>query len=69
LAAYTAQYNTAGEIVQYEKIEYPNCKGVPVAISIEDGTFRVSEYTIKSTPATDEPPYDITYIAALPTVV
>lgn len=68
LAAYTAQYNAAGEIVRYEKIEYPNCKGTPVAITVEDGVFRVSEYTIKSAPNTGEAPYAITYVAALPAV-
>ena len=31
LNAYSAQYNAAGQIVNYEKISYPNCTGVPVA--------------------------------------
>ena len=29
--AYSAQYDESGSIVQYEKIEYPNCRGIPVA--------------------------------------
>ena len=68
LACYTARYTAAGTITGYEKIEYPNCHGVPIAISIEDGAFRVSEYTIKSAPDTGVAPYAITYIDALPTV-
>lgn len=68
LSAYTAQYNAAGEIVRYEKITYPNCKGKPIALSSEDGVFRINEYTIISAPDTGEAPYDISYLAALPTV-
>lgn len=67
LNAYSAQYNAAGEIVQYEKIMYPNCKGVPVAFGSEDDTFRSPEYTINSVPNKEEAPYDIDYVAALPT--
>jgi hypothetical protein len=68
LCAYSAQYNTAGTIVQYEKITYPNCQGVPVAFSSEDGVFRVSEYTINSAPNTGEAPYSIDYVATLPAI-
>lgn len=66
LNAYSAQYNAAGQIVQFEKITYPNCTGVPVAFGSEDGVFRAPEYTINSAPDTGEAPYDITYVAALP---
>lgn len=68
LNAYTAQYNAAGVVVQYEKISYPNCKGQPVAFSSEDGVFRAPEYTIISAPNTGEAPYEITYVDALPTL-
>lgn len=68
LCAYSAQYNSAGTIVQYEKITYPNCKGVPIAFGSEDGVFRAAEYTINSAPNDGQAPYDIDYIAALPTV-
>ena len=66
LNAYSAQYNAAGQIVNYEKISYPNCVGTPVAFSSEDGTFRAPEYTINSAPDTGQPPYEITYVDALP---
>lgn len=66
LNVYSAQYNAAGQIVQYEKITYPNCQGVPVAFSSEDGAFRAPEYTINSAPSTGEAPYTITYVAELP---
>lgn len=68
LHAFSAQYDTSGQIVQYEKITYPNCQGVPVAFSSEDGTFRAPEYTINSAPKSTEAPYDIHYVDKLPTV-
>lgn len=68
LNAYSAQYDAAGEIVQFEKISYPNCKGSPVAFGSEDGVFRAPEYTITSAPDTGQPPYSIEYVSALPTI-
>jgi hypothetical protein len=68
LNAYTAQYNAAGQIVQYEKIAYPHCKGTPIALNSEDNVFRAPEYKILSTPNTGEAPYDITYVDALPAI-
>jgi hypothetical protein len=69
LHAYTTQYNTAGLIVGYEKISYPNCQGVPMAFGSEDGVFRVPEYTINSAPKSDESPYNIAWVPELPTLV
>lgn len=66
LNAYSAQYDASGQIVQYEKITYPNCQGVPVAFGSEDGVFRAPEYTINSAPKTGEAPYEISYVDALP---
>nr|DAV95828.1 MAG TPA: hypothetical protein [Caudoviricetes sp.] len=66
LCVYSAQYDAAGQIVQYEKISYPNCVGQPVAFGAEDGTFRAPEYTINSAPKTTERPYTIEYVSALP---
>lgn len=68
LNAYSAQYDASGQIVQYEKISYPNCQGVPVAFGSEDGAFRVPEYTINSAPKTGEAPYVISYVSELPTL-
>lgn len=69
LNCYSAQYNAAGQIVQYEKIQYPNCIGSPVAFGSEDGVFRAPEYIVDSAPNTGEAPYDISYVAALPVLV
>ena len=69
LNAYTTQYDSAGLILGYEKISYPNCQGVPVAFGSEDGVFRAPEYTINSAPKSNESPYQIRYVAALPTLV
>lgn len=68
LDAYTAQYDASGQIVQYEKISYPNCQGVPIALASEDGAFRAPEYTINSAPKNGEAPYTILYEKTLPTV-
>lgn len=69
LHAYSAQYDTSGEIVQYEKMSFPHCTGVPIAFSSKDGVFRAPEYTIRSRPASTESPYTIDYVASLPTLV
>ena len=66
LNAYSAQYDASGQIVQYEKITYPNCQGVPVAFGSEDGAFRAPEYTITSAPKAGEHPYEIRYVDTLP---
>lgn len=68
LHAFSAQYDTSGQIVQYEKITYPNCQGVPISFSSEDGAFRAPEYTINSAPKSDEAPYSISYVKALPSM-
>lgn len=68
LNVYTAQYDASGQIVQYEKITYPNCQGTPVAFGSEDGAFRAPEYTINSAPKKGEAPYTITYVSTLPTL-
>ena len=68
LNAYSAQYNAAGQIVNYEKISYPNCKGVPIAFGAVDGEFRAPEYTINSMPDNGVAPYSITYVDSLPTL-
>lgn len=68
LTAYSAQYDESGQIVNYEKITYPNCQGVPISMSSEDGVFRVNEYTINSAPKKGEAPYTIEYIDVLPQV-
>jgi len=59
LNAYSAIYNAGGIITGYEKISYPNCQGVPINLSSEDGVFRVSSYTINSAPDTGQRPYSI----------
>ena len=68
LNAYSTQYDEAGNIVRYEKISYPGCKGKPIALSAEDGVFRASEYVINSSPNDGEAPYEITYVDQLPIV-
>lgn len=68
LNIYTAQYDASGLIVQYEKIEYPNCTGNPIAFSAQDDVFAVPEYTILSAPAVGQAPYTISYVFALPVV-
>lgn len=68
LNAYSAIYDAAGIIQGYEKIKYPNCQGVPIALNSEDGVFRASEYTINSAPTNGQAPYDMDIVKTLPTV-
>ena len=68
LKAYSAIYNEAGILTGYERITYPNCQGTPVAFSSEDGTFRATDYTINSAPASGEAPYDMDIVDELPAV-
>lgn len=68
LNAYSAIYNAAGLITGYEKIQYPNCKGTPIALNSEDNVFRAPEYTINSAPDIGDPPYSISYVDSLPVV-
>lgn len=67
--AYSAQYNASGQIVNYEKISYPNCTGNPISFNSQDNTFRAPEYVIDSAPNNGEAPYVITYVDSLPTLV
>lgn len=69
LNCYSAQYDASGDIVQYEKITYPNCTGEPVAFGAEDGVFRSPEYVIDSAPKIGERPYEIRYVDKLPELV
>ena len=66
LECYSAIYNAAALIIGYERITYPNCKGVPVAFSSEDNVFRAAEYTINSTPDSNEAPYTMDFVPYLP---
>ena len=68
LNAYSAQYNAAGTIVNYEKTSFPNCQGDPIAFNSEDGAFRAPEYVINSMPNTGEAPYAVSYVSTLPTL-
>lgn len=64
--AYSAIYNAAGVVTGYECVSYPNCQGIPVSFSSEDGVFRAPEYTINSAPDKGQAPYEITYLKELP---
>lgn len=68
LVVYSAIYNAAALCIGYEKITYPNCQGQPVALSSQDGTFRVAEYTINSAPDVGEPPYKLEVVKELPEI-
>lgn len=68
LNAYSAQYDASGQIVQYEKISYPNCRGTAMGFNSEDDVFRAPEYVINSAAKENEPPYGIEYVAELPEI-
>lgn len=68
LDIYSAVYDASGEIVEYEKITYPNCTGQPFGIGAQDNAFHVSSITIDSAPAVGESPYSIESVTTLPVV-
>jgi len=65
---YSAQMDSGGDITNYEKTSYPHCMGSPIDKNIEDGVFKVDEYSIYSLPTAGEAPYDIDYVATLPAI-
>lgn len=68
LNAYSAVYDAAGNITEYEKISYPNCTGNPFGLSSEDNVFRVQEQVINSAPAKGQAPYTLDRVSELPIV-
>lgn len=68
LNVYSAHYDASGLVIDYERTTYPNCTGVPVAMSAEDDVFTAPEYTIISAPAQGQPPYEISMVKSLPTL-
>jgi len=68
LRIYSAIYDEGGIVTGYEKTTYYNCEGEPIALNVEDGTFRAPEYTIHSMPTNGETPLDIDIVSELPAV-
>lgn len=68
LDIYSAVYDTSGDIVQYEKISYPNCTGQPFGVGAQDDTFNVNSITIDSAPPKGKAPYSIMTVKELPVV-
>lgn len=68
LDIYSAVYDASGEIVEYEKITYPNCTGQPFGVGAQDNVFHVGSITIDSAPAVGESPYSIESVTTLPVV-
>lgn len=68
LDIYSSVYDTSGDIVQYEKITYPNCTGQPFGVGAQDDTFNVNSITIDSAPAKGQAPYSIMTVKELPVV-
>lgn len=65
---YSAVMDEGGNVLKYEKISYPGCKGSMVGLGSEDNVFRINTYTINSAPAKGESPYTISYVEALPSI-
>lgn len=66
LNVYSAHYDASGIVIDYEKVSYPNCTGVPISMSTQDGVFTTPEYTILSAPADKQAPYEISMVKTLP---
>ena len=65
---YSSVYDTSGDIIQYEKITYPNCTGQPFGVGAQDDTFNVNSITIDSAPAKGQAPYSIMTVKELPAI-
>lgn len=68
LDIYSAVYDTSGDIIQYEKITYPNCTGQPFGVGAQDDTFNVNSITIDSAPPKGKAPYSIMTVKELPAI-
>lgn len=66
LNTYSGHYDASGIVLDYEKTTFPNCTGVPISLSSQDGVFRTPQYTIISAPAQGEAPYNIEMVKELP---
>lgn len=66
LNLYTEEKDIDGETLQYVKFGFKNCKGRPVAFSLEDGEFFVPEMIIRSRPKACEKPIEIEFLDELP---
>lgn len=63
--AYTAEM-VSSDTVGFICVSYPGCKGEPVSLNFEDNVFQTNEYTIVSTPGTNQPPYLVERVKTLP---
>lgn len=63
---YTAEKDTAGDIIGYVKLKFVNGKGTPVSYTLKDGEFFIPQMVIKTRPKTGALPVDIDFVDALP---
>lgn len=68
LITYSANYNEAGDLVNYMKTTYYHCEGTVTGYDQEDDKFFAPEFTIMSTPPKGSRPYKIEVVEALPTI-
>lgn len=68
LNIYTSEKGTDGEILNYYKFSFPNCKGKPAKFSFKDGEYMTPEYTIVSRPPKGVAPYSLSILETLPGV-
>lgn len=66
--SYSAVYDEAGNITNYEKTTFPGCRGSWISLNSEDNVFRVPEYTINSYAKKGQKPYKIVYVKELPEI-
>ncbi|MEG2246307.1 MAG: hypothetical protein RSC84_02560 [Peptostreptococcaceae bacterium] len=68
LITYSANYNEAGDLVNYMKTTYYHCEGTVTGYDQEDDKFFAPEFTIMSTPPKGTKPYKMEVIEALPAI-
>lgn len=65
---YTAEKDVEGVIKKYAKFSFPSCVGKPANFSFKDGEFMSPQYTIISRPKTGTSPFELEFLAKLPTI-
>lgn len=68
LKTYSVHYDSAGVILGYVMMTYPNCQGQPLSFGAQADTWNAPSYTISSAPSTGDPAYEMEYVDSLPTI-
>lgn len=66
LNVYTEEKDESGDVVEYAKFSFCNCKGKPTKYSMKDNDFFMPEFEIESRAKKGEKPVTINFMSELP---